>query len=47
MTEEPKKDSKIELLRKEVNAFKERLDGHKEDIDDLKERVKALEAETW
>ena len=40
MTEEPKKDSKIELLRKEVTALKER-------IDDLKERVEALEGETW
>ena len=40
MTEEPKKDSKIELLRKEVTALKER-------IDDLEGRVKGLEEETW
>ena len=40
MTEEPKKDSKIELLRKEVNAMKEKLD-------DLEGRLKALEEETW
>ena len=40
MAEEPKKDSKIELLRKEVTALKER-------IDDLEGRLKALEEETW
>ena len=40
MTEEPKKDSKIELLRKEVNAMKEKLDDHES-------RLKNLEEETW
>lgn len=40
MAEESKKDSKIELLRKEVTALKER-------IDDLEGRVKGLEEETW
>ena len=40
MAEEPKKDSKMELLRKEVERLKERLDDHES-------RIKALEEETW